>query len=396
MTVTKLRLNKRQERRIQRGHGWVFSNEIDTGRTPLKAIEPGQPVVLESSSGKFLAHAYANPHSLISARVTSRDPRKVFDQSVLEERLQLALALRRDRYKEPFYRLVYGEGDYLPGLIVDRYDDVLVVQINTAGMECYKDSIVSMLQAMCSVRSIYLRNDAAARELEKLPLYRDWVYGQAVDVLQVRENKLQFVVPSELSQKTGWFYDHRNSRAALAQWVRGKRVLDVYSYVGAFGIHAASYGADHVLALDASADAISAATQNAERNQVQQRFEARCIDALEGMRTLFEQGERFDLVILDPPAFVKRRKDRELGLQHYCLVNQLAMRLLSPAGGLIVSASCSQAVDQSDLLQQMRKGLPKGRLGLQVLASLQQGEDHPIHVAMPETRYLCGAIARII
>lgn len=377
------------------GHAWVFSNEVDTTLTPLKDLEPGQSVTIESANGKFLAHAYANPHSLIAARVTSRRANEPFSHAVLRNRMQQALELRSFRYSEPYYRLVHSEGDFLPGLTIDRYADVLVMQITTAGMERFKDDIVDTLREFCDATSIYLRNDTPMRELEKLSLYREWAYGGSVDVLHVKENGLTFNVPAEISQKTGWYYDHRESRAALAPWVRGKRVLDVYSYVGGFGINAASMGAAHVLAVDASQAAVSAALENAQVNGVQQNFNATCADAVEGMRTLFEEGERFDVVVLDPPAFIKRRKDRDAGLRHYGLNNRLAMRLLSP-GGVIFSASCSQALSYEDLLQQMRKGVARDKLGLQVLAPLQQAADHPVNVSMPETLYLSGAIARVV
>jgi 23S rRNA (cytosine1962-C5)-methyltransferase len=216
-----------------------------------------------------------------------------------------------------------------------------------------------------------------------------------VEVLRIRENKLDFAVPAELGQKTGWFYDHRESRAALAPWVQGRRVLDVYTYLGGFGLNAAAAGASAVLAVDSSQLAVDAAMANATLNGLQDRFTARCDDAVEAMRSLYEAGERFDVVVLDPPAFIKRRKDREQGLRHYALNNRLAMRLLTP-GGIIVSASCSQAMSHEDLLQQMRQSLPRGVLGLQVLAPLQQAPDHPVNVAMAETLYLTGVIARVI
>lgn len=390
-----LRLKKREERRVQAGHAWVFSNEIDTTFTPLRDLQPGCAVTLETSNGKFLAHAYVNPHSLIAARITSRRAGLPFSATTLRDRLEQALRLRTHRYSENYYRLVHSEGDFLPGLTVDRYADVLVVQITTAGMELYREEIIESLRALCDAKAIYLRNDGAMRDLEKLPSYREWAYGSAVDELHIVENDLKFTVPAEISQKTGWFYDHRDSRAALAPWVKDKRVLDVYSYMGAFGINAAHAGARQVLGIDVSQSAVDAATANAALNGYADRFDARCADAVDCMRTLFEEGERFDVVVLDPPAFIKRRKDRDAGLRHYALNNRLAMRLLSP-GGIILSASCSQQLNQDDLLQQMRKSIPRDALGLQVLASVQQGADHPVNVAMPETRYLSGAIARVI
>jgi len=390
-----LRLKKREERRVQSGHDWVFSNEIDTQATPVKTLEPGSAVTLETANGKFLAHAYVNPHSLIAARVTSRRAGRPFTATALRERLELALSLRSHRYKDNYYRLVHSEGDFLPGLTVDRYNDVLVVQITTAGMERYRDDIVDALKQLCSATAIFMRNDNSIREFEALPLYREWVHGSAVDVLHIVENGLTFQVPAEISQKTGWFYDHRDSRAALAPWVAGKRVLDVYTYVGGFGICAATMGAREVLAIDSSQSAVDAAHANASLNGCADRFNARCADAVEAMRSLFEDGERFDVVVLDPPAFIKRRKDRDAGVRHYALNNRLAMRLLTP-GGVILSASCSQALSHEDLLQQMRKSIPRDSLGLQILAPVQQGADHPVNVAMPETLYLSGAFARVL
>ncbi len=393
--MSALRLKKREERRIQSGHGWVFSNEIDTQLTPLKGLEPGSPVTIETANGKFLAHAYVNPASLISARVTSRRANEPFNATAIRARLQHALELRDSRYAEPWYRWVHSEGDFLPGLTVDRYGSVLVVQITTAGMEHFKDAIVDALQSLSQATAIYLRNDSSVRELEQLPSYREWALGEAVDTLEIRENNLQFEVPAELGQKTGWFYDHRDSRAELKYWVKDKKVLDVYTYLGAFGINAAAYGASQVTAIDSSKTAVEAANANAKLNKLDGQFTAQCADAVEAMRTLFEEGERYDVVVLDPPAFIKRRKDRDQGLRHYGLNNRLAMRLLNP-GGIIVSASCSQALSHDDLLQQMRLGTPKTSTGLQILSTLRQGADHPVHVSMPETLYLTGAVGRVI
>lgn len=390
-----LRLKKREERRIQSGHGWVFSNEIDTQQTPLKGLEPGAPATITSVNGKFLAHVYVNPHSLIAARVTSRRANEPFNATVLRARLQHALELREGLYPKPYYRWVHSEGDFLPGLTVDRYDSTLVVQITTAGMEQYRDDVIDALQTLSGAQNIYLRNDATVRELEHLPMYREWVFGNPVDILSIHENNLEFEVPAELGQKTGWFYDHRDSRNAITSWVKGKRVLDLYTYLGAFGLNAAAAGADSVLAIDASDTAVNAANANAKLNKLEQTFTAKTSDAVEAMRTLFEERERFDVVILDPPAFIKRRKDRDAGMRHYALNNRLAMRLLNP-GGIILSASCSQALSHEELIQQMRLGTPKSSLGLQLLSTLRQGADHPVHASMPETLYLTGVIGRVV
>ncbi len=393
--VARLRLRKNEQRRVEAGHLWVFSNEIDTAVTPLKGLVAGAPVVLESVSGKFLGHGYANSSSLICARVTSSNKSRPFSASLLRDRINDALLLRQRLYSEPYYRLVFGEGDYLPGLVVDRYNTVLVVQITTAGMECFKDELVDCLSQLDGVEAIYLRNDGNIRELEQLPLYTEWAYGEEPEALQIRENGLEFRVSAELGQKTGWFYDHRDSRAVLRSWVKGKRVLDVYSYIGGFGLNAAQAGASEVLAIDASAAAVQLANENAKLNKLESTFTAQAGDAVESMRELFTDNQRFDVIALDPPAFIKRKKDRDAGLRHYALNNRLALKLLKP-GGILLSASCSQALDAQALQQCVRQGMPRENNGLQLLQTFQQAPDHPVNISMPETLYLKGLIARLI
>ncbi len=393
--IARLRLKKREERRIEAGHLWVFSNEVDTSFSPIKGISPGSPGVIESSSGKFLAHVYINPASLISARVTSRNKSKPFNATMLRERLATALQLRNALYSEPFYRLVHSEGDFLPGLVVDRYNDSLVVQITTAGMEVFKDDIVDALVNLTNAKSVCLQNNTPVRELEALPGYVEWVHGSAPNELHIRENQLEFVVPTELTQKTGWFYDHRDSRLALRAWVKDKSVLDLYSYIGGFGLNAAAAGAANVLSVDASESACVAATANADVNKLQSNYRSESADAVEKMRELFSAGERFDVIVLDPPAFIKRKKDRDAGVRHYALNNRLALKLLNP-GGVLLSASCSQAYSLHDLQQALRTGVPKGCTGLQILQTFQQAPDHPVNVAMPESLYLKGVISRLL
>ena len=395
MAMTTLRLKKREQRRVAAGHDWIFSNEIDTAATPLKGVTPGTAVVVESANGQFMGHAYVNPHSLIALRITSRRANKPFTADTLRERLIAALELRQRRYAAPYYRWVHSEGDGLPGLVVDRYDNVCVVQITTAGMEVFRDDIVEHIAALIDCTAILLRNDASVRELEHLPLYREWQLGDPVESLVVVENGLSFEVPAEISQKTGWFFDHRESRAALAPWVKDCRVLDVYTYLGGFALNAAQAGAREVVAIDSSDVATTAASENAERNGFGKQFSAICGDGVETMRSLFKADERFDVVVLDPPAFIKRRKDREAGTRHYALNNRLAMRLLKP-GGILLTASCSQALSDKELVQVVRQNAPPKSRGVQVLAPLSQGPDHPVHIAMPETHYIGGVSARIL
>ncbi|MEE9334325.1 MAG: class I SAM-dependent rRNA methyltransferase [Granulosicoccaceae bacterium] len=393
--MTTLRLKKGEEKRLSSGHLWVFSNEIDTAVTPLKGIEPGQPVTVERANGQFLGFGYANPHSLISARIVSHQSNKPWDAALLCERLSIALGLRERMHEIPYYRWVHSEGDLLPGLVVDRYNDLLVVQINTAGMERFKDDIVKALSKHDNVNHIVFRNDNAIRELEQLPLYRETALGNPPEALVIVENELEFKVPAELGQKTGWFYDHRNSRMALRNWVKGKRVLDLYTYLGAFGLNAATAGAASVLAIDSSEVAVSAANENAAANGLSDVFTAKQDDAVETMRALYTAGELFDVVVLDPPAFIKKRKDRDAGMRHYQLNNRLAMRLLNP-GGLLLSASCSQALDMQALQKVIQESKPKLSPGLQILEHHYQAADHPAHLSMPESLYLKGLLVKVL
>jgi len=393
--LVRLRLKKREQRRLEAGHLWVFSNEVDTALTPIKGIKPGAAAIIESASGKFLAHAYVNPASLICARVTSRNKSVPFNSTVLRQRLTQALALRERMFDEPYYRLVHSEGDFLPGLTVDRYGDVIVAQITTAGMELFKDELVDALVGMTGGSALCFKNDTPVRNLERLDLNVEWAHGTVPTELHIRENNLNFIVPTELSQKTGWFYDHRSSRLALRNWVSGKRVLDLYSYIGGFGLNAAVAGATQVLSVDVSDSATAAANRNAKRNKLQAGYHSETADAVDKMRELFAAGERFDIVVLDPPAFIKRKKDRDAGMRHYALNNRLALKLLNP-GGIVLSASCSQSFSLHDLQQSLRSGVPKGCQGLQVLECFQQAADHPVNIAMSESLYLKGVIARLL
>lgn len=393
--MTTLRLKKREGKRLSSGHLWVFSNEIDTQATPLKGIEPGTPVTIERDNGQFVGAGYVNPHSLIAARIVSHQSNRPWNKDLLSDRLDTALRLRQQWHDKPYYRLVHGEGDLLPGLVIDRYFDVLVVQITTAGMEYYKDELIALLSVMENINHIVLRNDNAIRELEQLPLYRETVLGNPPDELLIVENDLEFRVPSELGQKTGWFYDHRDSRKALRSWVEGKRVLDLYTYLGAFGMNAAFAGAQSVMAIDSSPVAVTAANNNAAANGLQHSFSATQDDAVEAMRGLYAERELFDVVVLDPPAFIKRRKDKDAGVRHYALNNRLAMRLLKP-GGLLLSASCSQALDMPSLQNVIQQSKPKQSPGLQILEHYYQSTDHPVHLAMPESLYLKGVLIRVL
>ncbi len=393
-TLASLRLKRGEEKRLKAGHLWVFSNEVDTAQSPMKDLQPGQLVEIQDHHGKALGTGYANPHSLICARLVSRDTRYRLSESLLVHRLNLALSLRERFYATPHYRLIHGDGDGLSGLVVDRFGDTCVVQLTTAGMEAMREEIVTAVQRVVAPRHILLRNDAPIRELEGLGAYVEWVGPEGPAELEILENGGSFRAPAVGGQKTGWYYDHRANRARLGPYVKGRRVLDCFSYVGAWGVQAALAGAEAVTCIDSSADAVAAVEANAALNGVGARVQATMADVFEALKSLREQREKFDVVILDPPAFVKRKKDLKSGLAGYQRLNRLAMQLLE-TDGMLVSASCSSHVGEADLIRQILAGARHLDRTFQIVETGQQAPDHPIHPALPETRYLKAVFGRV-
>lgn len=391
--LPELRLLRGEDRRLNAGHLWVFSNEVDTQATPLTAFAPGDFVQVVSDRSRFLGHAYVNPRSLICARIVSRDPQHPIGRSLIVHRVQVAMSLRRRLYEQPYYRLIYGESDGLPGLVVDRYGDVLVAQVGTAGMERLKPVIAAALHKVVHPEGLLWRNDSRARELEGLPAYVEIEAGTVPDTIEIIENGLRFAVPLAQGQKTGWFFDQALNRSAFLKYVSGARVLDVFSYLGAWAIAAARHGAADVTCVESSPQALAWLQHNAALNEV--KLEARKGDAFEVLEALHAERQRFDVVVLDPPAFIKRRKDVPKGQAAYRRLNQLGLQLLE-RDGVLVSCSCSYHLTGEDLLAAIQKaGRHAGRL-VQVLESGGQAPDHPVHPAIPETRYLKAFFCRAV
>jgi 23S rRNA (cytosine1962-C5)-methyltransferase len=393
LALPELRLKPREGRRLSAGHLWVFSNEVDTDRTPLAGFAPGALCRVVGDRDHFLGYAYLNPHALICARILGRDARYPPGKSLLVHRLQVALALRDRLYPRPFYRLAHGESDGLPGLVLDRYGDVVVGQAGTAGMESLRSEIVAAVEQVIAPRAMVWKNDSGARELEGLPSYVEAALGAAPDHVEVEENGVRFRVPMGAGQKTGWFYDQAANRAAFLKYVPGKRVLDVFSYLGAWGLSAARSGASAVTCVDSSAPALELLQASAEANGLQ--VTARRGDAFDVLAALREAGERFDVVVVDPPAFIKRRRDIPKGQAAYRKLNQLAMQLL-PRDGILVSCSCSHHLAQDDLTGAIQQaGRHLGRF-VQIVEVGGHAPDHPIHPAIPETRYLKALTCRVV
>ena len=393
LALPELRLKPREGRRLSAGHLWVFSNEVDTDRTPLAGFAPGAVCRVIGDRDHFIGYAYVNPHALICARILGRDARYPPGKSLLVHRLQVALALRERLYPRPFYRLVHGESDGLPGLVLDRYGEVVVGQAGTAGMEALKAEIVAAVEKVIAPRAMVWKNDSGARELEGLPSCVEAALGDVPEHVEVEENGVRFRVPMGAGQKTGWFYDQAANRAAFLKYVAGKRVLDVFSYLGAWGLSAARAGATEVLCVDSSAPALELLQASADANGL--TVATRRGDAFDVMAALREAGERFDVVVVDPPAFIKRRRDIPKGQAAYRKLNQLAMQLL-PRDGILVSCSCSHHLAQDELIGAIQQaGRHLGRF-VQVIEVGGHAPDHPIHPAIPETRYLKALTCRVV
>ena len=389
-----LRLKKNEERRIRAGHVWVYSNEVDNSATPLKAFTPGQAVQIQTHSGKSLGNGYVNPVSLICARLVSRDPAYVLDRSLIVHRLKVALSLRERLFDRPFYRLVYGESDQLPGLVIDRYGDVCVVQLTTAGMEAAREQVLEALDKVIHPRGVVLRGDSTIRKFEGLESYSETL-GEVPEYVTVKEAGLGFEVSLQQGQKTGWFYDQRMNRIRLRAYSKEQRVLDVFSYVGGWGLQAAAGGASEVFCVDASETALDRVHASAEANGFGDTVASIQGDAFEVLAQLRADQERFDVVVLDPPAFIKRRKDTKAGEQAYHRINQLGMQVLKK-DGILVSASCSHHLSEEQfqkILLQSSRHLDRS---LQVLERGHQGPDHPVHPAIPETAYLKAMFCRVL
>jgi 23S rRNA (cytosine1962-C5)-methyltransferase len=386
-----LRLKRNEDRRLHAGHLWVFSNEVDTQQTPLPKFKAGELVRVLAHNDRALGLAYVNPKSLISARMLQTWTMP--DAAWFAARIRVALALRERLYADPYYRVVYGESDGLPGLVVDRYGSQCVVQIGTAGMELLKPHIQEAVLRVLKCDALLFKNDSGARELEGLPSYIEAVKGTFDELGLVIEDGLKFSAPLAEGQKTGWFFDQAANRRALPKYVRsGARVLDVFSYLGAWAVRAAKSGASEVISVDSSASALELAARNGERNGV--TVSTRKGDAFDVLEQLAQEPGRFDVVIVDPPAFAKRRKDLPKALAAYKRLNQLAMQLVS-SDGILVSCSCSYHVSADDLQDAIAKAARAADKHLQILEFGGQAPDHPVHPAIPETRYLKAYFCRV-
>jgi 23S rRNA (cytosine1962-C5)-methyltransferase len=385
--VDLIQLKRDEDRRVKRGHPWIYSNEIDVGRTPLKGAEPGALVRVVDARGASVGIAHLSPASLVAARMLTRAD--ALDADFLAQRIVRALAFRERCFDRPYYRWVYGEGDALPGLVIDRYADAVVIQTSTWGMERRIDAVVAAIDRAIGPRTLVVKNDAGSRVPEGLPSYVDVRRGAPGAV--VEEGGAAFAIDLAAGQKTGWFYDQRENRRRFAPLYAGADVLDLYAYVGAWSVHAASRGARRVVAIDASERAVVATRENAERNG-----HGGVVEAVEAdVATWLERTtDRFDVVILDPPALIRRRRDLKAGRALYRHLNAAALAATKP-GGLLVSCSCSSALDVESHLMDLRAAARQVHRDVVLVGRGGMPPDHPIHPWLPETDYLKCVFLRV-
>ncbi len=386
-----LRVAPKQDRRLRAGHPWAFSNELAT--TPdHRAWAKGAPVRLEGDD-KWRYGTWAfNPHSLIAARLLDHSPTATIDAAWVHARIAAAAALRARVCDTPFHRLVHAEADRLPGLVVDRFGDVAVVQANAAAMDRLLPEITAALLELLPLRAVVARNDSAARLQEGLAQEVAMLHGEAGEVV-VEEGGVRFGVDPLGGQKTGFFFDQRPNRDRVAAVASGARVLDVFCHTGAFGLRAARAGAASVTLVDSSAPALAHATEAAAANGLA-GVTSRRGDAFDVMAELAEAGERYDLVVCDPPAFAKSRKDAEAGLRAYNRMTRLAAPLVTPGGFLFV-ASCSHHAPLDAFAGQVAAALHRARRDGRVLFTGGAGPDHPVHPNLPESAYLKAQLVQL-
>lgn len=380
-----LRLKPGHDRRLKAGHPWAYSNEIAT--TPEHRAWPaGAPVRIEGDGGWRYGTFMFNPHSLIAARLLDRDPGATIDAAWVRAQIADAVAFRARVAPGTQHRLVHAEADRLPGLVVDRFGDVAVVQANTAGTDRLLPEVVAALLDLLPLRAVVARNDSAARLQEGLPQEAGLLHGTNAEAV-AEEGGVRFPVDPLSGQKTGFFFDQRPNRDQVAALAAGARVLDVFCHVGAFGLRAAAAGAAGVLLVDSSQPALDLALRAAEANGLSGRVSARRGDAFDVMAALAAEGERFDIVVCDPPAFAKSRKDQDAGLRAYHRMTRLAAPLVQPGGFLFV-ASCSHHAPLDLFAAQVGSAILRAKREARIVHTGAAGPDHPVHPGLPESAYL--------
>lgn len=382
--MAKVFLTKNRSKRIEQGHPWVFKTEIETIEG---GFNPGDIVDVLNFKGKFLGRGYINPRSQIAVRFLTYNRDEIIDRNFFKKRILDALKYRENLGFSGSFRVVYGESDLLPALIVDKFEDILVIQTLSLGIDRFKSTIVDVLREIFNPRGIYERNDVPVRDLEGLPQQKGYLYGQFDPIVVIEENGLKFYVDVEKGQKTGYFFDQKENRRAIAPLVKDADVLECFCYTGSFALCAAHFGARKVLAYDVSNEAVEFAKKNAEINNLSQICHFSEGNAFDVLRQFYDEGRKFDAVILDPPAFAKNKYALENAVRGYKEINLRGLKLLKP-GGYLITSSCSHHVSEALFREIIESAAFDARLKLRLVESRTQAKDHPILVPAEETRYL--------
>ena len=386
MSYPTIRVLEGRDRRLRAGHPWLFSNEIRFDEA-TRTLPPGSLVRVMVPGGRIFGVAQFNPHSLIAARMLTRNKDAVIDEAFFRRRIERALRLRQRLFAEPFYRLLHAESDGLPGVVADRYGEVLVVQFNTVGMDRFADTILDQLERLLAPRGILLRNDSAMRALEGLEREVRTARGEVPERLRIRENGLPFLVDLAGGQKTGWYFDQRLNRRFVRMLARDQQVLDLYCYGGGFGLNALAAGAASVLAVDGSAGALALARESAELQGVADRFATEKSEVFAMLDRLVAEKRRFGLVLADPPAFVRNRKSLAVGLRAYRKLARLCASVAGEGACLAIS-SCSHNVTEEAFTREVVAGIRAAGRGAIQLHAAGAGPDHPLHPVLAESGYL--------
>lgn len=392
MAIEKVTLKQNEDKRIAAGHAWVFSNEI---ASVTGAPGAGDTVELVSATGKFLGTGFYNPHSLIAVRLLTKKKEELNKEFWVKGLLR-ALYFRKEMYPGlESFRAVFGESDNLPGLIVDKYGTYLSVQFLSAGIEKNRADIIEALKEVFKCEGIIARNDSGLRKLEGLEEKTETLFGSIPEKVTVEENGLKFYADIAEGQKTGFFFDQRENRLALAAYCKGKSFLDCFCHSGAFGIYAAKAGAAKLVFVDSSKSAVALARENAALNGVETVVESECADAAEYLGALKDKSMKFDIINIDPPGLIKSKKNFHAGYRVYLKLNTLALAALK-SGGILATSSCSHHLGREDFRKMITQAASESGKQVRVLEVRSQARDHPALVSMPETEYLKFAVLQIV
>ncbi|MBO4367295.1 MAG: class I SAM-dependent rRNA methyltransferase [Clostridia bacterium] len=386
--MAKAFLRHTRETRVRSGHSWIFAGDVE--RT--ESAQPGDVVDVYSSKNTFLGRAMYNPNSQIALRMLTRDETPI-DDVFFYNRVKTAWEYRQLFCDSGCCRAVYSESDFLPGLIVDKFADILSVQVMSLGIDRHMGVIYEALRDIVKPRGIYERSDVPVRRLEGLEMKKDLVWGEVPDRVECVENGIRLLVDVKNGQKTGYFLDQKENRAAIAPFVKGARVLDCFCHIGSFALHAGKYGAAEALGVDISEDAVAAAEENAARNAFGNVSftAANCFDLL---REKYESREKWDVVILDPPAFAKSRSALESARRGYKEINLRGMKLVRE-GGFLVTCSCSQHMLPDMFVSVINEAARDSGKKIRLVEKRGQAHDHPTLPAAPETEYLKCLILQV-